>query len=302
MPKFPSPSIPYTATSCTMGNALMKQLEQNESRRPIAADPRVRSVAPEGSVRLKVFYKLLPRISTFFRRRRMMRLVKIIKIKPGMRVLDLGGTPTIWEHVSVPLEIMLLNLPGAISLGMSASLQSPRLRHHTFHAVEGDACNVIQFSDHSFDLVFSNSVIEHVGPPPMQAKFAHEVICLVGPTGCRRPQVVSHRGCIQECLSTGSTRDGCGQHCLETGGNGFQNGGGAIWAQPEFCRDAKCPNVFERPNACRLLLRTSRNPTCRISPGNDHCPILAKAKAHTPSHCCAAMNSPRTVAPKATVS
>jgi len=64
----------------------------------------------------------------------------------------------IWEHVSVPLEITLMNLPGAISPGMSVILQSPRLRHHTFHAVEGDACNVIQLSDHSFDVVFSNSV------------------------------------------------------------------------------------------------------------------------------------------------
>ena len=150
--------MPYTATRCMIGDAFMKQREQNESRRPTAADPRVRSVAPDGSVRLKVFYKLLPRISTFFRRRRMMRLVKIIKMKPGMRVLDLGGTPMIWEHVSVPLEITLMNLPGAISPGMSVILQSPRLRHHTFHAVEGDACNVIQLSDHSFDVVFSNSV------------------------------------------------------------------------------------------------------------------------------------------------
>ena len=157
----------------------MEHLRSNESRRPIAADPRVRSVAPEGSIRLKVFYKLLPSISAFFRRRRMMRLVKILKIKSGMRVLDLGGTPIIWEHMSVPLEITLLNLPGTNTQSMSEIVQSARLRHHTFHTVEGDACNVTQFGDRSFELVFSNSVIEHVGPPAKQAQFAHEV-CRLG--------------------------------------------------------------------------------------------------------------------------
>lgn len=147
-------------------------------RVPIAADSQVRSVAPEGSVRLKIFYKFLPSISTFFRERRMRRLVKLVKISAGMRVLDLGGTPTIWEHVSEPLEITLLNLPGGISPGMSLSVQSPQLAHHTFHLLEGDACNVTQFSDRAFDLVFSNSVIEHVGPPQKQEEFAREVLRL----------------------------------------------------------------------------------------------------------------------------
>ena len=157
---------------------LMKLLERHDSRKPIAADPRVRSVAPQGSVRLKVFYKLLPAISTFFRRQRMRRLVELVNIRSGMRVLDLGGTPAIWEHVSAPLEITLLNLPGTLSKEVSAILQSPQLRHHTFRVIEGDACNVAEFGDRSFDLVFSNSVIEHVGPPSKQVEFAHEVLRL----------------------------------------------------------------------------------------------------------------------------
>jgi SAM-dependent methyltransferase len=95
-----------------------------------------------------------------------------------MRLLDLGGTPTIWEHVSTPLEITLLNLPGTTSKGMTEILQSPQLRHHTFRLIEGDACNVTQFDDRSFDLVFSNSVIEHVGAPPKQVEFAREVLRL----------------------------------------------------------------------------------------------------------------------------
>lgn len=142
---------------------------------PVAADPRVRSIAPKGSVRLKIFYKILPRISTFFRQRRMRRLVQLVNIKPGMRVLDLGGTPTIWEHVAEPLEITLLNLPCRTDEALTASLQSQRLAHHKFRPVEGDACNVVQFDAGAFDLVFSNSVIEHVGPEDKQVAFAREV-------------------------------------------------------------------------------------------------------------------------------
>ena len=153
----------------------MEPLDSHDPRKPIAADPRVRSVAPEGSVRLRVFYKVLPSISTHFRRRRMRQFAEMLKIRPGMRVLDLGGTPTIWEHVPVPLEITLLNLSGALTSGMSEILESPSLKRHRFHLMEGDACSVPQLGDRAFDLVFSNSVIEHVGPPPNQAQFAHEV-------------------------------------------------------------------------------------------------------------------------------
>src|SRR5215467_15705240 len=64
----------------------------------------------------KVYFRFLPSVSAFFRRRRMRKFVGIFKINPGTKVLDLGGSPGIWECVSVPLEITLLNLPGALSL------------------------------------------------------------------------------------------------------------------------------------------------------------------------------------------
>jgi hypothetical protein len=88
----------------------VKPHEQDGHRKSIATDLRVRQVAPEGSIRLKTFYKFLPSISAFFRRRRMRKFAEIVRIRAGTRVLDLGGAPAIWEHVSVPLEITLLNL------------------------------------------------------------------------------------------------------------------------------------------------------------------------------------------------
>src|SRR5262249_14337774 len=80
-------------------------------------------VAPERSVRIKAFYRLLPYFSALARDRRMALFLQIMEIKPGTRVLDLGGHPHIWEYVSVPLDITMLNLPGAIP---SAELDSLR--------------------------------------------------------------------------------------------------------------------------------------------------------------------------------
>ena len=65
------------------------------------------------------------------------------------------------------LNITIVNLPGETGDKMPS--------HHKLRFVEGDACNLPYFKDNSFDLVFSNSVIEHVGPDEKQAAFAHEV-------------------------------------------------------------------------------------------------------------------------------
>ena len=151
--------------------------EDGPSGRTTGGNSRGGPVAPENSVRIKAYYWLLPHVSAFFRRRRMDGLMRMLEIKPGTRVLDLGGSPSIWENVPVPLDITILNLPGGIP---SFELDSFDARRsiHAFHHVEGDACNVHQFPDRSFDLAFSNSVIEHVGPQEKQEAFAREVVRL----------------------------------------------------------------------------------------------------------------------------
>ena len=45
---------------------------------------------------------------------------------------------------------------------------------HRIDIVEGDACNVDFAADGSYDIAFSNSVIEHVGPPDYQRRIAGE--------------------------------------------------------------------------------------------------------------------------------
>ena len=75
----------------------MTSHEQDGHRKPIATDPRVKPVALECSAWLKVYFRCLPSVSALFRRRRMIKFVEILKIKPGTKVLDLGGSPGIWE-------------------------------------------------------------------------------------------------------------------------------------------------------------------------------------------------------------
>lgn len=118
-------------------------------------------------LRVGIFYDLMRPFSARSRKRRMQSFLDLMGIRSGMSVLDLGGLPAIWEDVQFPLAITVLNLPGVA--------QRAGRSHHDFRYVEGDACRVDGFEDGHFDAVFSNSVIEHVGPADKQADFAREV-------------------------------------------------------------------------------------------------------------------------------
>lgn len=116
--------------------------------------------------RFNAFRRMLGPFSKQTRQARMARLEQLFDLKPGMRVLDLGGQPHIWNFVATPLQITILNLPGI-------ALFPPSKTIHAFDFVEGDAC-AVSYSDMSFDMVFSNSVIEHVGGAEKQEAFANE--------------------------------------------------------------------------------------------------------------------------------
>jgi len=114
--------------------------------------------------RLWTFQWLLAPVSRRSRRKRMKRFVEIMGVKAHDRILDLGGHPEIWSFVDIPLDITILNLPGAI-LARGSAL-------HRIAYVEGDACDVKGYARGDFDIVYSNSVIEHVGARTKQVDFA----------------------------------------------------------------------------------------------------------------------------------
>ena len=85
-----------------------------------------------------------------------------------IRPLDIGGTPGFWETMGFAdqgdVDITLCNVASATPSPSSS-----------FRFVEADACNLDMFSKGEFDVVFSNSVIEHVGDLTRCRAMADEV-------------------------------------------------------------------------------------------------------------------------------
>ena len=98
---------------------------------------------------------MIASLSRRFRRRRMQRFVCECHITADTRVLDIGGTPDNWQ--------LVLNMPRARADLADAAVW-----------VAGDG-RFLPFRDGAFDVVFSNSVIEHVGDAASQERFAREV-------------------------------------------------------------------------------------------------------------------------------
>jgi hypothetical protein len=86
-----------------------------------------------------------------------------------LKILDVGGRSTTWERAGLVsdrgmgVEITLINPEGGQS-------QFQNLR-----CLDGDARHMPQFADQEFDIVFSNSVIEHVGDFAQQRRMAQEI-------------------------------------------------------------------------------------------------------------------------------
>jgi len=118
-------------------------------------------------IRINIFIALLKPFSKYARKRRAKTFIALMAPKKDMKVLDLGGQPEIWDDIDVKLNITCLNLPGIAKTRYQS--------HHNILYVTGDACNMPEFEFGEFDLVFSNSVIEHVGDDTKRKSFAAEI-------------------------------------------------------------------------------------------------------------------------------
>ena len=98
----------------------------------------------------------------FFRRKRLRRFLARFRPEARTTILDLGGYPACWPVESCPGQITILNL------SFHGEYRGP----HTL--IQGNACN-LQFPDKSFDIGYSNSVIEHLHSFDNQKKFASEI-------------------------------------------------------------------------------------------------------------------------------
>lgn len=106
-------------------------------------------------------------VASRLRRRRMSFFRALIADLPRpLRVLDVGGTEEFWRIAFGDLdgiEITLLNVKPV-----------DKTAEH-FQSVTGDARSMPQFRPREFDIVFSNSVIEHVGDWNQQWRMANEI-------------------------------------------------------------------------------------------------------------------------------
>jgi hypothetical protein len=103
-----------------------------------------------------------------WRRKRMASMLELVGLPSNARIVDLGGTHEIWRGFERDFQVTLINLP--------ASDGPAAVRHPGFTYIEHDACDLTDvLADQSFDFVFSNSTIEHVGDEPRQEQFAREV-------------------------------------------------------------------------------------------------------------------------------
>ncbi len=106
---------------------------------------------------------IIARAMRHFRAHRMRQFLTRFEVTPDTRILDVGGTPANWLLADVRPRVTLLNMPRGQERGEDG-----------FTFVSGDGCQ-LPFHDHSFEIVFSNSVIEHVGTPDQQRRFAGEI-------------------------------------------------------------------------------------------------------------------------------
>ncbi|MGY4326437.1 hypothetical protein ACVWWG_000851 [Bradyrhizobium sp. LB7.2] len=86
----------------------------------------------------------------------------------ALRILDVGGVESYWKDkrklIGRPVEITLVNLDDAQPAAQPG-----------FIFLHGNACHMPEFANNSFDVIHSNSVIEHVGQWSDMMSMAKEI-------------------------------------------------------------------------------------------------------------------------------
>lgn len=131
-----------------MPASLTRWLTNYDSQASMGSKLRARRIKP-----------LLAMIDTTFRER------------GAVNLIDIGGTERYWGIMpegyldAKKVNITIINLPGE-------NISSDQGR---FKFLEGDACDLKEFEDQSFDIAHSNSVVEHVGDWRRMVRFASEM-------------------------------------------------------------------------------------------------------------------------------
>jgi hypothetical protein len=113
-----------------------------------------------------VFDLSIPRlhrpIARYFRGKRFRAFETAFGVTGNTRILDLGGYEYYWSFFGQKPRVTIANL------------DPPKERQGGFHWVIADARH-LPFRDAAFDVVFANSIVEHVPGQPNRQAFAEEI-------------------------------------------------------------------------------------------------------------------------------
>lgn len=112
---------------------------------------------------MKNIYQINNFLMKYFRPKRMAKFASFFNLTNDHTILDVGGFYNNWEYINVNPKLTILNL----------SQRPDNMPKHVDY-IQGDALN-LPFCDNSFDIVYSNSVIEHVGSFDNASRMASEM-------------------------------------------------------------------------------------------------------------------------------
>ncbi len=125
-------------------------------------------------------------VSNKFRRKRFKFFLEFIKdIERPVKILDLGGTVNFWSQLeyadSDEFDITIVNIeedpllfPPLLNHAGTSFIKRELKNEIKF--IKADAADLSRFKSNDFDIIFSNSLIEHIGSYAEQKKFAEEIM------------------------------------------------------------------------------------------------------------------------------
>lgn len=117
-------------------------------------------------MRLNIYQVFSP-LMRHFRVRRFEIFSRLLSPCLSDKLLDVGGFPGFWtRHVPVVGSVDCLNI-------RDVKWDGSLFPAHRIRMIKGNAC-ALPSADQTYDILFSNSVIEHVGTWEDQQDFAHE--------------------------------------------------------------------------------------------------------------------------------
>jgi len=109
---------------------------------------------------VRIQYPIYFKVANYFRSKRFALFIRLLEVEKNSRILDVGGTFAFWKDLDYD-NVTLLNVQDELS---NTKINAVKYNGGKF-----------PFEDKEFEVIFSNSTIEHVGDFGDQKLFASEI-------------------------------------------------------------------------------------------------------------------------------